>query len=520
MREKMKTNFNIKIILVVLIAIFLFSNLKAQNEYEVILDFVKINTKLLEADELKDIVLARNDSITVGYKLKTEAKEKTPFIFRVKLQFGDEISSRPINTTSLTYTNLNEGEYKLTIDAFDPRNQWKAAPLNLNFRVNDREAKLRKEITALKDSLMQKKEAIKDTTTITKAELSGIDIKSSLIGFGIGIFLFIFILLIKSKTNKKSKSKNETGIDMENNKKISVFKEQYDKLLSENSNLRAEIASLRGQIDAMQARANELSKQNQELKDTVDRLSKSQQEFEELQKQKDELFAIIIHDIKNPAALIKSLVELLRSYDLTATEQQEIIEDIIETTSKIVTLSQEVSRILALESSVIKLDLDTLQINDIIKDVARRNQIMAGNKNIEMLFDLDEKIPLTLLDHQKIDEVIDNLISNAIKFSHKNGSIRLKSYELEGNIVVEVSDNGLGLSEEDIKEAFQRGARLSAKPTGGEPSSGFGLWIVKKLVEAHRGRVWVKSTLGKGSTFAFSIPIKEPEPKNNNNNNS
>jgi signal transduction histidine kinase len=79
------------------------------------------------------------------------------------------------------------------------------------------------------------------------------------------------------------------------------------------------------------------------------------------------------------------------------------------------------------------------------------------------------------------------------------------------NAVIEVSDNGLGLSEEDIKRAFSKGARLSAQPTNGEHSSGLGLWIVKKIVEAHHGRVWVRSILGKGSTFAFQIPVSQPK---------
>jgi signal transduction histidine kinase len=254
-------------------------------------------------------------------------------------------------------------------------------------------------------------------------------------------------------------------------------------------------------------RGDELIKQNNELKETVERLNKSQKEFEELQKQKDELFAIIIHDLKNPVALVKSLVELLRSYDLTVNEQKEIINDIFETTTKIVALSQEVTKILALESSSLNMKYETVQINEIITSVHHRNQIAANNKSIEVLLDLSEIVPESSMDPQKIEEIIDNLLSNAVKFSHKNGQVRIKSHRSDDNIVVEISDNGLGLSEDDIKQAFQRGGRLSAQPTAGEPSSGFGLWIVKKLVEAHRGRVWVKSALGKGSTFAFSLPI-------------
>ena len=293
-------------------------------------------------------------------------------------------------------------------------------------------------------------------------------------------------------------------------------KPAYDELFMENQSLKEEIDALRAQINVLQSRSYELNKQNKELEEKAEKLSKGKKELEDLQKQKDELFAVIIHDIKNPVALIKSLVELLRSYDLTATEQQEIIDDIFETTTKIVSLSQEVSRILSLESTAITLNLEQYNINEIINDVFRRNNIASKNKNIAMLLDLGNDIPQIELDYQKVDEIIDNLISNAIKFSHTGGEIRIKSINAEDNVVVEISDNGLGLSEVDIQKAFQRGARLSAKPTANEPSSGLGLWIVRKLVEAHSGRVWVRSALGKGSTFAFAIPVKSIQKSNGN----
>ena len=125
-----------------------------------------------------------------------------------------------------------------------------------------------------------------------------------------------------------------------------------------------------------------------------------------------------------------------------------------------------------------------------------------------MLLDLQDDLPEIMLDPNKVDEVVDNLISNAIKFSHKGSQIRIKSYKDANSVSVEVSDNGLGMSEDDIRQAFQKGMRLSAAPTAGESTSGFGLWVVKKLIEAHDGKVWVKSVIGKGSTFFFSLPIE------------
>jgi len=321
----------------------------------------------------------------------------------------------------------------------------------------------------------------------------------------IGLIIF-FIIFVKSKDKNKANNKNKKNMDSQI---VTLDKLEYDKFQQELGNLRAEIAALRGQIDAMQSRANELRNQNRELEERINRLSNSKIELEELQKQKDELFAIIIHDIKNPASLIKSLVELLRSYDLTASEQQEIIQDIVETTTKIVSLSQEVSRVLALEGSRMTLEIEEIDINELISSIFNRNIVAADKKSIEMKCEVSEGLPNCECDPQKIEDVIDNLVSNAIKFTHKNGVVKLRSRYDDNKIIVEVSDTGLGLSLDDVQKAFQRGARLSAAPTAGEPSSGLGLWIVKKLIEAHKGKVWVKSTLGRGSTFAFEIPLKQ-----------
>ena len=175
--------------------------------------------------------------------------------------------------------------------------------------------------------------------------------------------------------------------------------------------------------------------------------------------------------------------------------------------SKIVKLSQEVTKIISLEAGKIDLELDTFNVNQLLDDTIRINQVAANIKNIKILHDLDPDLPEVTADPQKLQEVFENLVSNAIKFNYDNGYVRVKSYLENRHVVVSVSDNGQGLSESDIKKAFSKATKLSAKPTGGESSTGLGLWIIKKIVERHKGRVWVKSALSKGSTFYASIPL-------------
>lgn len=368
---------------------------------------------------------------------------------------------------------------------------------------------------------INKKDSLKFSSKIHD-NIFKLDWKSGLIGLGIGLIILVIVVMFRKK------NKSEVGTEIENDtyeeenhsyynsgnsmaEANMVSMEEYNKLQNENKKLVNEINVLRTQINNLSTRTNELVAQNKELKAQIERLSKSQEVAESLQQQKDDLFTIVIHDIKNPASLIKSLVDLLRSYDLNAQEQSEIIDNIFETSMKIVSLSQEVTKILALESSSMMLNFEHADINEIVADVFRRNSIAAHNKEIELLLDISPEVQHARMDAQKIDEIVENLLSNAIKFSHIGGKIKVTTRTEDNFVIVEISDNGLGLSEDDINRAFQRGARLSAQPTAGEPSSGFGLWIVKKLVENHHGRVWVKSKLGVGSTFAFSIPFDQPE---------
>ncbi len=514
-----KENIIILFLFFLLCVIMLNGESRKNNTYITMPDNIIIDKDTIKKSDWKNIVISQKDSITFTYHCESN-DTSLPFLFNVKLQNEKDINTQSTNSGIIIYYGLPEGKYDLSIFAFSQR--WSTNPATIWFRVNNREDSLNKVIKLLiyeVKSLKQKKNFSETAIAVNKSFLI-------IISIILPIFFVIIFILIKFRKKLQIEPKFDEYYEeisptlyfeeqLMNTPEKQTVKPSYEDMTEENSQLREEINSLRKQIDILQNRSYEMKKKNKELEEKVDKLSKGKKELEELQKQKDELFAVIIHDIKNPVALIKSLVELLRSYDLSATEQQEIIADIFETTTKIVSLSQEVSRILSLETTSITLSIEPTNINDVINDVCRRNTVSAKNKSINILLDLKQDLPEAELDFQKVEEIIDNLVSNAIKFSHAGGEIRLRSNISEDNsLIIEVSDNGLGLSEGDIQKAFQRGARLSAKPTGNEPSSGLGLWIVRKLVEAHNGRVWVKSALGKGSTFAFSLPVAHIKQEN------
>lgn len=478
---------------------------------EVKFDRITVNQTVVEPNN-KKIVIGNSDSLTIRYGVELpENARRSNFLFRIKLKRGDSERSTSTGSPVTSYKNLDDGIYEFTVDAFDLEGTWKTNTDTLIIEVDNSEASLAKKLIAVENEIAKKDSIIQfaknNATQDDNSLLTKKNIIIALIALIIGILIAILLVRILSKSNKRSKKMPEKNQEISNS--------QND-LKEENSRLKAELAALRGQISAMQLRGEEIQKQNNELKQHIEKLDRSKQELEDLQTQKDELFAVVIHDIKNPVSLIKSLVELLGSYDLTASEQQEVMEDLTKTTLKIVSLSQEVSKIMTLEGNKLKLNIEKVDIKNVIDDVFHRNKANADKKLIKMTNEIPEDLPDIELDPYKIDEVTDNLLSNAIKFTQEGGSVKIKGEKDEKGITIQIIDNGLGLSESDIRRAFQRGSKLSARPTAGESSSGLGLWIVKKLIEAHGGRVWVRSTLGKGSTFAYWLPFEKYRNVENN----
>ena len=479
------------------------------------------DTLTVPRDKWNDVIVARGDTIAFYYWCDNNGGERDPFLFRTILQMDNGVPmARDFNRTPRIYSGLPENSYTFSVFAFGHPADWETERKSVRFQVNDSLAEQWK-----RDNL---RPAAVDTTvadTAANVGQAGADSSFSVLLLSVCAALIlgaiVWGLLRQARSGRNSHSsgaepRREPPAQETTPSGVSVMRSNSnsrEELLAINSALRAEIASLRGQIDALQARTAGLQKANRELMSNQEALLQSKHQLEELQTQKDDLFAMVVHDIKNPAGIIKGLVELLRSYDLTAMEQQEVMQDLLDTSGKILALAQEVSRVLALESGSLTLDVGRYPIAEVVRDVCRRNDRIAQNKDIRIAIDLANDIPDVEIDAPKIEEVLDNLISNAIKFSHKGALVQVATKRMGSRFHVSVKDNGLGLSEEDVKKAFRKGTTLSARPTANESSSGLGLWIVKRIVEAHKGRVWVKSSLGNGATFAFELPLVHSQPE-------
>ncbi|MBX2822356.1 MAG: tetratricopeptide repeat-containing sensor histidine kinase [Rhodothermaceae bacterium] len=232
----------------------------------------------------------------------------------------------------------------------------------------------------------------------------------------------------------------------------------------------------------------------------------------------NEILKITAHDLKNPLCGIIGLV------DLVIFESEEAHQSAYETVMENVPLvKEEANRMLQIiidlldkhrageQPALIK---ERVTLNEIVIRVIRWNTKQAQEKGILLHFHSCSPF-IVDVDMISIQRVLDNYVSNAIKFSPRNSNIWVEINpefdDLDGKSMVKVSvlDEGPGLSEEDKKNVFGKMQSLSAKPTGGEHSSGLGLYIVKTLVELHDGRVGVESEYGKGASFWFALPVLE-----------
>ncbi len=236
-------------------------------------------------------------------------------------------------------------------------------------------------------------------------------------------------------------------------------------------------------------------------------LSKINQELQEANRLKNEFLSIAAHDLKNPLQSILGFADITQESHTTLEEAKAYAQIISRSASHMVNLVKSLLETAAISSNALTFELTEANLNDLLKKVIDDFQptLQAKSQNISF-----HAMPnaLALIDIEKMRDVFSNLISNAIKYSPASTSITVQiAPSAHGRLVVSVKDEGQGLSEKDKEKLFSAFQRLSSRPTGGESSTGLGLWIAKEFVEKHNGKIWAESEgKGKGTTFFVELP--------------
>jgi len=253
---------------------------------------------------------------------------------------------------------------------------------------------------------------------------------------------------------------------------------------------------------------DQIEEQQNDIRQKNEQLMNRNMQLIALNEEKNVLMKVFAHDLRSPLGHIIGLSDFLNAHAEQMSEEDKELLTQIGTGAK--RINQMISKILDVEvaegarSIVLREQVDITQIT---QDIVSRYRAAAAQKSIEIESTHRHGDQTIETDHMLLFLVLENLVSNAVKFSNANTRVRLETDRQEGAVLFKVCDQGPGFSEEDRSLLFNRFQKLSAKPTGGEQSIGLGLSIVKKYVGDLGGKVWLETPNGTGSTFIVSLPV-------------
>ncbi len=226
----------------------------------------------------------------------------------------------------------------------------------------------------------------------------------------------------------------------------------------------------------------------------------------QLETLKSNFLSLVSHDLKTPIARIQGNAELLLESPQLEAKQRKGLTTIVATTEQMSDYVETVLDLNRVESGQLQIRLESRDINVTLQEVLDEKRVLAQEKGIELRSEL-EPLFTVRYDVRLMRRVIGNLIENAIKYSPENSTITVVSLESDGQVRVEVRDQGIGIPEAEQARVFEKFYRAEGVTQTGIKGTGLGLYLVKYFVELHKGGVSLKSELGKGSTFSVSLPL-------------
>lgn len=312
----------------------------------------------------------------------------------------------------------------------------------------------------------------------------------------LSIVSIIFLIWLYVRNRSLQMVRMNKKLEAEVTERTKDLAEQKKELIARNEKLEMQARQL------LEQKA-EIESQKETILQKTNALERSNKNLVELNEDKNNLISLVSHDLRGPLATVLGAVQLFKE-DTGLSEEQKLkmldmLEDMMEKQLQMVSKILDIDSI---ESGKIKLQLEAVDVVDTTRKVISGFKEKADKKGISISTNVsDEEILIQADDSYLRDQVFGNLISNALKFSPLESKVEITVVKENNHVKWGVRDQGPGLSEVDKKKMFGKYQKLSARPTGGEPSTGLGLSIVKRVVEEMEGRVWCESQPGKGSAF-------------------
>jgi signal transduction histidine kinase len=249
-----------------------------------------------------------------------------------------------------------------------------------------------------------------------------------------------------------------------------------------------------------------------ELERTTEELRAANQRLQELDRLKDEFISTVSHELRTPLTAIRSLAEILHDYpDTTADRQREFSSIIIRETQRLTRLITQVLDFQKLESGRARWHIAKVDLKDVVQDAVSATGQLVAEKNIQMIVQLPDASRPIDGDRDQLIQAMVNLISNAVKFCDPaKGRIEIRLEYGVDRLTISVADNGIGISEADQKQIFDKFQQVIDPSRGRPAGTGLGLSITRQIIQYHHGELTVKSAIGKGAMFSFTLPLARP----------
>jgi PAS domain S-box-containing protein len=242
-----------------------------------------------------------------------------------------------------------------------------------------------------------------------------------------------------------------------------------------------------------------------ERKEAEEVLARQNRELAILNETKDRFLGIAAHDLRNPLTIVKVSTSLLQGRT-TKSVREIILNNIARSTEKMLGLIDNFLDVSKIKSGKLEIKLEDVEVSEFLKGCYDQNEMIGRLKGIALVMSVSEGIGYARFDKERMHQAVDNLLSNAFKYSNPNTTVTLGARRSEAGLAIWVEDQGVGIKDGDLPLLFAEFSRASAQPTAGESSHGLGLAIVKRVVELQGGRIEARSGPAGGAIFTITLP--------------
>lgn len=280
--------------------------------------------------------------------------------------------------------------------------------------------------------------------------------------------------------------------------------------LKEKEKAEARIRQLNRELEQRVAqRTEELAQAYAELQERNEALEAANEELKELDQLKSDFVSMVSHELRAPLTNINGSIELMLSSNQMDPEVQRTMLRIIgEQSARLTRLVQGILNVSRIEARKLETHPERVSVSPLMEKVIRN--LSQGEENHDFRLP-DEQLPTVWADPDRLEEILANLIDNAVKYSPGGGTIELSARKSDDRLIISVSDPGVGIPAKELDKIFEKFHRVDRGDARSTYGHGLGLYISKRLIEAHGGDIWVESKVSQGSTFSFTLPLAEAE---------